>query len=172
MSNRLLLALLALCCLGTAPQAFAHATVCSINFTPESGGPGTLVRIEAKQCYRDGPFFLQPGRSDPNTGEFQPIGKPLPTINQRGDAYFSTTVTIPTHLPDGSRITNRNLTLRVTDKYGNDIAEGGTSIFTITPSDLPQTGYMVDSGWLPVLMAAALMLVGWLLSRKLAGLKR
>ncbi|MEO6456964.1 MAG: LPXTG cell wall anchor domain-containing protein [Chloroflexia bacterium] len=148
--------------------------MCAVNFIPESGGPGTLVRIEVSQCYSGAPFFLQPGLSIPYSGNdvgpptFQPIGKPLAGVNLPGDAYFSTMVTIPSHLPDGSHIANRGLTLRVTNKYGYDIAEGGASVFTIT-SSLPQAGAMVDHGWLPILMAVALLLTGGFLRRKMAG---
>ncbi len=175
MINRFAFPLLALFCLGTAPQASAHATVCSVNFTPESGSPGTVVRIEVAQCYSGAPFYLQPGLSTPYSGNainpraFQPISKPLAGVNLPSDAYFSATITIPSRLPDGSPITDRGLTLRVTNKYGYDIAEGGPSVFTITSSDLPQTGYMDDRGWLSVLMAAALLLVGGLLRRRMTG---
>ena len=163
---RLIFVFLTLGCIGSAAQAAALSTVCSINFTPERGRPGTVVLIDVYQCYSDGPFLLQPGLFDPNRGEFRPIGKPLSTVSQRGDAFFSVTVTIPNRLPDGSHITNRGLTLRVTNSYGNDIAEGGSSIFTITSSDLPQTGSRVDRGWSLALLAVVLLLVGGLLSQK------
>lgn len=174
MTKRSVLWLLALLCLGTAPQASALATVCTVNFAPESGGPGTVVRIDVAQCYSGAPFFLQPGISIPYSGPsiglptFRPVGKPLPGVNLPGDAFFNTTVTIPSHLPDGSYIGNREMVLAVTDKNGNDISEGGMHFFTITSSDLPATGSAVDLAWLPSILAAVLVLVGGVLSRKIA----
>lgn len=171
----LVLALLALSLLGTTPQAYALAAVCSVNFTPQSGGPGTIVRIDVAQCPSGSPFFIQPGLSTPYSGNaigpraFRPIGKPLAGVTLPIDAFFSTPVTIPSHLPDGSQITNRGLTLRVTNQYGYDIAEGGLATFTIIDSSLPRTGSLVDSGWLPVLIAAALLFVGGIMSRKSTG---
>jgi len=172
---RIIFVFLTLGCIGSAAQASTLSTVCAVSFIPESGGPGTLVRIEVSQCYSGAPFFLQPGLSVPYSGNdvgpptFRPIGKPLAGVNLPGDAYFSTTITIPARLPDGSRITNRGLTLRVTDKYGNDIAEGGLSTFTVTDSALPQTGYSNNFGWIGAFMALAALFVGGFLRRKMAG---
>lgn len=175
MLTRLILVFFTLGCVSSGAQASALSTVCTVTFTPERGGPGTLVRIEVSQCYSGAPFFLHPGLPVPYPGNasapstFRPIGKPLAGVNLPGDASFSTMVTIPTHLPDGNHIANRGLILKVTDKNGYDIAEGGISTFTVTGSALPQTGYSNNLGWIGAFMALAVLLVGRLLSRKRAG---
>jgi hypothetical protein len=168
---RLVLVILALFCLGKVAYASTLATVCSVGFSPYSGGPGTVVRVLGSQCYGDRLFLVQPGFRLPNQSaapgppQFQPLGNPIASTKPDLYGNIRMTFTVPARLPDGSPITNRGLVLKVTGPNGSEVAEaGGEPIFVIT-SALPGTGNPIYSILLTLLASAVLLILGLFVRR-------
>ena len=153
-------------------QSVTALTVSSYGFTPDSGGPGTVVHLAGTELYDDQPLTIWLVLSLETTGpggmitKFQSLTKLGVTHPDPAGGHPNATFVIPGRLPDSSPITVRNLGIRLTDVNNQPIPEIGIKPFEFIPVPLPAAGEQTSRMWLLVLFACAFLTWG-LLARKL-----
>jgi hypothetical protein len=157
------------------PQTVQGATESWWSFTPDSGGPGTVIQVKGGHWFIGEPvvgiYLVRPLATDQDgqITKFEPLGGPLATAQlTEGGGSFDVTIVLRGRMPDGSPISTSALGIAVIGEQSyakTGRPDGSVRPFKFIPASLPSSGKTALGDLLLLAISACMVVLAGALAR-------